>query len=122
MEVLYFDIVRREVPYDLKMLPEVMSKSDVVNFHVPLTPWTKHLINYRTLSGMKKDILLINTSRGQVHYEQALWEALSQKRIAESEIGVIEEDPLPSNSPLTKLENVVLTPQTDQHMRFISVV
>lgn len=94
-------------------LPELLSVSDVVTLHVPLTPETKHMISKKELSGMKKSAILINTSRGAIVDEAALCEALSSSWIAGAGLDVFEDE-TPVVSPTEKilhgLSNVVLTP------------
>ncbi len=91
-------------------LEELLRESDFVSVHVPLVPETKHLINAEKLSLMKKTAFLINTSRGQVVDEQALAQALEKKQIAGAALDVFEIEPLPRESQLNKMKNVVLVP------------
>ena len=65
---------------------------------------------------MRPDALLINTSRGDVQDETAIYEALSSGQISGAGIDVFEVEPLPENSPLRKLKNVVLTPHSSPDM------
>jgi len=116
MRIIYYDIIRcpREIEEELKAqfldLETVLSEADVITIHVPLTPQTKHLINEERLKLMKPTAILINTSRGGVIDTNALVKALKKGWIAGAGLDVFEEEPLPSNHPLTKLDNVVLTP------------
>jgi len=71
---------------------------------------TYHLIDERRLKLMKKTAYLINNSRGPVVDEKALYNALKEGTIAGAGLDVFEQEPLPMNSPLLKLENVVLAP------------
>ncbi|MEM1532494.1 MAG: hydroxyacid dehydrogenase [Desulfurococcaceae archaeon] len=91
-------------------LEELLRVSDIVSIHVPLTPETQHLINESRLKLMKKTAILINTSRGEVIDTEALVKALKEGWIAGAGLDVFEEEPLPKDHPLTKLDNVVLTP------------
>jgi phosphoglycerate dehydrogenase-like enzyme len=91
-------------------LDELLSRSDVVTLHVPLTPETEQLLNARTLAGAKPGMILVNTSRGKVIDEEALVEALRTGLIAGAALDVFAVEPLPGNHPLTRMENVVLTP------------
>ncbi len=91
-------------------LEELLRVSDVVSIHVPLTPETRHLINESKLKLMKKTAILINTSRGEVVDTEALVKALKEGWIAGAGLDVFEEEPLPKDHPLTKLDNVALTP------------
>jgi len=91
-------------------LGELLAESDYVSLHAPLTPGTRHLIGAAELAAMKPSAVLINTSRGPVVDEAALVEALTSGGIAGAGLDVFEEEPLPADSPLCRLENVILTP------------
>ena len=91
-------------------LPDVLSQSDFVSIHIPLTNETHHLIGERELRSMKPNAILINTSRGPVVDESALVRALTEGWIGAAGLDVFETEPLPESHPLTKLPNVVLTP------------
>jgi D-3-phosphoglycerate dehydrogenase len=94
-------------PVDFQQL---MTSSDFVSVHCPLTSDTRHLINLEAIGWMKPQAILINTSRGPIVEETALIAALQEKRIGGAGLDVFEEEPLPSESLLRRLENVVLTP------------
>jgi D-3-phosphoglycerate dehydrogenase len=98
--------------YEVKeaTLEELLSKSDFVSIHIPATPETKNFMDAKKLSFMKKTAYLINTSRGTVVDEQALITALQEGKIKGAGLDVYQVEPLDLNSPLLKLENVVLTP------------
>jgi D-3-phosphoglycerate dehydrogenase len=91
-------------------LGELLAESDYVSLHTPLTPETRHLIGAAELAAMKPSAVLINTSRGPVVDERALVEALTSGGIAGAGLDVFEEEPLAADSPLCRLENVILTP------------
>ncbi len=91
-------------------LAELLSRSDIVTVHVPLTPRTEKLLDSRALSTLKPGMVLVNTSRGKVIEERALIEALRTGRIKGAALDVFATEPLPPGHPLTKLENVVLSP------------
>lgn len=93
-------------PTDLERL---LRESDYVSVHVPLGPETRGLIGERQLSLMKGAAVLVNTSRGPVVDERALAAALAARRIAAAGLDVFETEPLAADSPLRKLENVVLS-------------
>lgn len=93
-------------------LDELLQRSDVVSIHTPLTAETHHLFNERTLGLMKKDAILINTARGPIVEEAALYKALTEGWIAGAGLDVFEEEPSPADNPLFQLDNVVVTPHT----------
>ena len=117
VNIQYFDILRQpetEKEWGLKYVfpEELLSNSDVLSYHVPKTKYTRHLINHNSLRKMRQDALLINTSRGAIQDENAIYEALSSEQISGAGLDVFEQEPLPENSPLRKLKNVVLTPHS----------
>jgi (S)-sulfolactate dehydrogenase len=91
-------------------LEALLATADVVSLHVPLTPATQGLINGARLAAMKRDAVLINTSRGGIVDEAALAEALRAGRLAGAAIDVFEEEPLPAGSPLAQAPSLFLTP------------
>jgi D-3-phosphoglycerate dehydrogenase len=91
-------------------LEEVLSRSDAVSIHCPLTPDTRHRIDERALRRMKQTAVLINTARGPIIDEGALEQALSDGWISAAGLDVFEAEPLHPASPLLRLDNVVLTP------------
>lgn len=91
-------------------LETLLKESDVVTLHVPLIDATYHLINEERLKLMKPTAILINAARGAVVDTNALVKALKEGWIAGAGLDVFEEEPLPKDHPLTKLDNVVLTP------------
>ncbi|CAB1055741.1 D-3-phosphoglycerate dehydrogenase (EC [Olavius sp. associated proteobacterium Delta 1] len=93
-------------------LKEMLSKSDFISIHVPLTDQTRDLVDEAELSLMKSDAILINASRGGVVNETALIKALESKKIAGAGLDVFSEEPVSGDNPLLKLENVILTPHT----------
>ena len=93
-------------------LDRLLRESDVVTLHVPLRADTRRLLGAEAFEAMKPDALLINTSRGAVVDERALIQALRDGVIGGACLDVYEEEPLPPDSPLRTLPNVVLTPHT----------
>jgi D-3-phosphoglycerate dehydrogenase len=91
-------------------LDEVLTHGDIISLHVPLTDETFHLIDERALSRMKPGAFVVNVSRGGVIDEEALGRALIGGRLAGAALDVFEFEPLPPDSPLLNLPNVVLTP------------
>jgi D-3-phosphoglycerate dehydrogenase / 2-oxoglutarate reductase len=89
-------------------LSDLLSQSDIVSLHCPLTQQTKHLMNARTLGQMKPQGLLINTSRGGLVETDALLSALKMKSIAGAALDVIEEEPLSGDQELLQFKNVII--------------
>ena len=92
------------------LLDELLGTSDVVSIHLRLSKESAGLMNAERISKMKKDAILLNTSRGAIVDEQALTEALKNKKLAGAGLDVFEHEPLAKDSPLRSLENVILTP------------
>jgi glyoxylate reductase len=92
------------VPYD-----RLLSESDFISVHAPLTAETRHLVGERELRLMKPTAFLVNTSRGPIVDEQALVRALTEKRIAGAGLDVYENEPR-VDPALLSMQNVVLTP------------
>jgi glyoxylate reductase len=115
MKVLYYDVYRnekaeKEVGAKYVPLETLLRESDFVTVHVPLLPSTRHLINENRLKLMKKTACLINTSRGPVIDEQALYKALKEGWIWAAGLDVWEDEPTSLNNPLLKLEKVTASP------------
>lgn len=96
-----------EATQDLSYL---LGQSDFVSLHVPATPQTADLINVKTLSQMKSTAYLINTARGAIVDEQALYEALKEGIIAGAALDVLDIEAADSDNPLFKLDNCWVTP------------
>ncbi|MBI4307160.1 MAG: lactate dehydrogenase [Chloroflexi bacterium] len=113
--LLYYDIVpkpdlERRLKIDRVTLDELLRRSDIVTLHVPLTGRTRHMIGTRELALMKPSAVLINTCRGSVVDESALYDALRDRRIWAVGLDVFEVEPVSLSNPLLKLDNVVVTP------------
>lgn len=89
---------------------DLLSRSDFLSIHVPLTEETHHMIDDRALRMMKATACLINTSRGAVVDEEALIEALREGRLAGACLDVMEEEPPDPENPLLRMENVLVSP------------
>jgi D-3-phosphoglycerate dehydrogenase len=87
------------------MLPQV----DVLTCHTPLTDETRAMVNEKTLGLMKKGAIFVNTSRGPVQQERALFEALTRGQLAAAGLDVFEEEPTSRDNPLLNLDNVVVS-------------
>lgn len=99
--------VRRRGAEPVGSLETLLSQADILTCHTPLTPETRHMINDETLALLKPGAIFINTSRGAVHSEPALFEALTRGRLAAAGLDVFEEEPSPLDNPLFNLDNVV---------------
>ncbi len=116
MRVLYHSPNRkkeaeRELGVEYRQeLTDLLAESDFVSMHCPLTDATRKLIGAKELAAMKKTGILINTSRGTVVDQQALYEALASGTIAAAGIDVSETEPICPNDPLLGLDNIVITP------------
>lgn len=91
-------------------LSELAQRSDFISVNCDLNPTSKHLVNQSLLAQMKPTAILINTARGPIVNEKDLVDALLEKKIAGAGLDVFEDEPIPSNSPLLKMDNVLLAP------------
>ena len=98
--------------FDISMvsLSSLLQQSDYVSLNCDLNPTSHHLIDGENLRLIKPGAYLINTSRGSVVDEAALITALSEQIVAGAGLDVFEDEPLPSNSPLCRMDNVLLAP------------
>lgn len=115
MNVLYYNRSRKlEVEEKLNIeyadFNTLLQKSDFVCLMLPYTPETHHLIGKNELALMKKEAILINTARGGIVDEVALYEALKCKQIWAAGLDVFEREPVPIDHPLLTLDNVVTLP------------
>lgn len=96
-------------------LETLLAETDFVSLHCDLNPTSFHLIGPGELAVMKSSAYLINTSRGPVVDEQALVDALRQRRISGAALDVFEVEPLPSDSPLRAIQNCLLAPHNSNN-------
>jgi len=99
-----------ETGIEMTDLQSLLSNSDFVSLHCDLNPTSYHLMNCDTLARMKSGAVLINTARGPLVEESALIDALQAKRLSGAALDVFEVEPLPLDSPLLKMDNVLLAP------------
>jgi len=97
-------------------LLELVARADDVVVAAPLTPQTKGLVGRDAIAAMKRTAVLVNVGRGPVLDEAALVEALEQGRIRGAALDVFEAEPLPAESPLWRLPNVLLSPHCADHV------
>jgi len=95
---------------ELATLDEVLERADVISLHTPLTEATRDLIDAAALKKLRRGAYLINAARGGVVNEEALYNALVEGHLAGAALDVYAAEPLPADSPLRQLENVVMTP------------
>jgi phosphoglycerate dehydrogenase-like enzyme len=91
-------------------LAEVLARADIVSLHLPLVPETDRLIDRAALARMKPGAILVNTARGGLVDEAALVAALTGGPLRAAGLDVFAEEPVPSDNPLLRLDNVVLMP------------
>jgi D-3-phosphoglycerate dehydrogenase len=119
-KILVHDVKKTELnfpglPLDWVSLEQLLEQSDIISFHLPLSASTKNLITRESILKMKRDTVLINTSRGGIINEEDLYQALRAGELAGAAVDVFEEEPY--NGPLNQLDNVILT----AHMGSMSV-
>ena len=124
MKILGNDIVPIEPDFiieqgvEMTSLVDLLSRADYISLNTSLTPSAYHLINADTLRHVKKNAVLINASRGPVVHEEALIAALQEGRLRGAALDVFEEEPLPKDSPLMKMDNVMLSPHNTNSSPF----
>lgn len=91
-------------------LDELLGRADVVSLHVPLTPETRHLIGRRELAAMRRSAILINTARGEVVDQAALFDALAAQDIAAAGLDVTDPEPLSPGEAIVALPNCLVLP------------
>ena len=117
MKVLYYDEIRRSEEEERQLgveyipdLAKLLSRADFISVHVPLVPQTHHLIGAAEFALMKPTAVFINTSRGPVVDQRALYEALKSGQIFAAAIDVTEVEPISPDDPLLTLDNIIITP------------
>ena len=98
-------------------LEEILTKSDIISVHVPLTPETKNMFNKNIFKMMKKGSIFITSARGSIHNEKDLFDSLDSGHISGAGLDVWQTEPPNSNNPLLKLQNVIATP----HMAGVTI-
>jgi phosphoglycerate dehydrogenase-like enzyme len=101
------DEIRRRGAEPVESLEALLPRVDVLTCHTPLTPETAHMIDTRTLGLLRPGAIYVNTSRGGVQQEEALFEALTRGQLAAAGLDVWEEEPTPRDHKLFNLDTVV---------------
>jgi len=116
--VIAYDPYVQKIDLEIELVnfSKLLSNSDFISIHAPLTAETRHSFAEKELKAMKKNAYLINTSRGPLIDEQALFKALKNKWIAGAALDVMEKEPPDWDNSLIKLDNLILTP----HISFYS--
>jgi D-3-phosphoglycerate dehydrogenase len=99
-----------EVGVEMTSLADLLARSDFVSVNCDLNPTSHHLIDADAVRGMRPTAVLINTARGPIVDQSALVAALREGRIAGAGLDVYEDEPLPPDSPLPRMDNVLLAP------------
>ena len=99
-----------ETGIEMTTLQSLLTNSDFVSINCDLNPTSRHIMNAKTFAWMKSTAVIINTARGPLIDEKSLIEALQANRLAGAALDVFEVEPLPLDSPLMKMDNVLLAP------------
>lgn len=115
MRILYYDVIRREdlekeLGLESTDLDTVLKTADFISIHTPLTPDTRQLINRERLRMMKPTAVLVNTARGPIVDNMALYQALRDGVIAGAGLDVTDPEPLPADHPLLTVDNCLVVP------------
>ena len=115
MRVLYYDFVRQrkiedELDVQFVEFDTLLAESDFITIHINLTPENHHLIGTKQIDKMKGSSILVNTARGPIVDNMALYEGLRDGKIAYAALDVTEPEPLPADHPLLNLDNVIVVP------------
>ncbi|MBK8046167.1 MAG: D-glycerate dehydrogenase [Anaerolineales bacterium] len=113
LRVIYYDPTAIPEPNDPAQkvsLETLLSESDFISLHTPLSPATRHLMDARAFAQMKQNAVLVNTARGPIIDQMALYDALKTGRIFAAALDVTDPEPLPMDSPLLELENLIIVP------------
>ena len=114
MNILVFDLIKDKkfaLRYGMKYvnLEKLLQNSDYITIHIPLNDATRGMISYKELGKVKKEAFLINTSRGGIVDEQALYKVLKNNQLKGAALDAYNNEP-PRESPLKELDNVIMTP------------
>ena len=121
MQVLAYDPYVKELPGEFEGyvklcdFQEVISGCDILSVHMPLTPETKYIVSYDAIAQMKDGAYIINTARGGIVEEKALYDALVAGKLSGAAMDVVESEPMTADHPLLSLDNVVVTPHVGMY-------
>ncbi len=111
MRIIFYGPTADPLPGMTKVdLDTLYRESDFISLHTPLTPETRHMINTEAFDKMKTTAVLVNTARGEVVDQDALYDALKNHKIFAAGIDVTDPEPLPMDSPLLTLDNIIICP------------
>lgn len=114
-EVIAYDPYPNEAlakEYGVRMVSadELFQTADAISIHMPYSPDTHHFVDAKRLAQMKPTSVIVNTARGNIIDEDALFDALKAKKIRGAGLDVFGQEPLPTSSPLLGLDNIIMTP------------
>ena len=109
MKVIYWSAQKEDVPYSFESFETVLRKSDCISLHLPLTPETENLIDSEALKKMKPTALLINTARGAIIDQKAIFEALKNNKIGGFAADVLATEPPDEKDTLVSHPNTLIT-------------
>ena len=115
MKIIYYDVIRqpqheKELGIEYVDFDALLRESDYITIHANLTPETHHLIGAKQFEKMKKSAIIVNTARGPLIDNMALYEALRDGKIAYAGLDVTEPEPIPPGHPLLSLDNIIIAP------------
>jgi len=113
VKILAYDPFLTKEPENIKLVQSLdilLKEADVISIHCPLTEQTEKLISTNEFKKMKKSAFLINTARGAIIDQEALVKALESDEIAGAGLDTFPQEPLPADSPLFNLNNIIITP------------
>lgn len=114
--ILYFDerraepALERDLGVEYRPLAEVVAEADILSLHLPLTEETRQIVDAAMIARMKRGAVLINTARGELVDESALYDALVSGHLLGAGLDAFADEPPPAGHPLFRLDNVVATP------------
>ncbi|MDP9739148.1 UNVERIFIED_ORG: lactate dehydrogenase-like 2-hydroxyacid dehydrogenase [Bacillus sp. B2I3] len=114
--IVYYDVNRLSMEEEKKLeltyvtFNDLLSQSDIISLHIPLIPATRNLISEKELKLMKSSAILVNVARGNIIDEKSLAEALKCNRLLGAAIDTWSSEPINSDNPLLKLDNILATP------------